>query len=43
MARLNSLIKKLQKDEKLFNRYDEIIQDKIKEGTIEIAPEEAKG
>ena len=38
MARLNKLIKKLQKDEKLFNRYDEIIQDQIKEGIVEIAP-----
>ena len=43
MARLNNLIKKLQKDEKLFNRYDEIIQDQVKEGIVEIAPEEAKG
>ena len=43
MARLNNLIKKLQKNEKLFNRYDEIIQDQIKEGIVEIAPEEAKG
>ena len=43
MARLNNLIKKLQKDEKLFTRYDEIIQDQIKEGIVEIVPEEAEG
>ena len=43
IARLNNLIKKLQKDEKLFNKHDEIIQDQIKEGIVEIALQEAKG
>ena len=43
IARLNNLIKKLQKDEKLFNKYDEIIQDQIKSGVVEIAPEEPQG
>ena len=35
IARLNNLIKKLQKYKKLFNKYDEIIQDKIKECIVE--------
>ena len=43
IARINNLIKKLQKDEKLFNKYDKIIQDQIKKGIAEIAPGEAKG
>ena len=43
IARLNNLIKKLQKDKKLFNKYDEIIQEQIKKGIVEITPQEAKG
>ena len=39
IARLNNLIKKLQKDENLLSKYDEIIEDQVKEGIVEVAPQ----
>ena len=38
ICRLSNLITKLQKDEKLFNHHDEIIQDQMNKGIMEIPP-----
>ena len=40
---LKRLIGKLQTDKKLFNQYDKIIQDQIKDGIVEIVPKDSQG
>ena len=40
LGRLNSLVKQLQKDPELFEKYDEIIKDQLTEGIVETAPSE---
>ena len=40
---LNSLVKRLQKDPDLFEKYDEIIKDQLTEGIVEKAHSEANG
>ena len=42
-GRLNSLVKRLQKDPELFEKYDEIIKDELNKGIVEKAPSEANG
>ena len=43
LGRLNSLVKRLQNDPYLFEKYDEIIKDQLAEGIVEKAPIEANG
>ena len=43
LGRLNSLVKQLQKDPDLFEKYDEIIKDQLAKRIVEKAPSEANG
>ena len=43
LGRLNSLVKRLQKDPDLFEKYDEIIKDQLAKGIVEKAPSVANG
>ena len=43
LGRSNSLVKRLQKDPDLFEKYDEIIKDQLAKGIAEKAPSEANG
>ena len=43
IGRLNSLVKRLQKNPDLFEKYDEIIKNQLAEGIVEKAPTEANG
>ena len=40
-SRLQSLLKRLEKQPDLFNTYDEIIQDQLREGIVETVPDQA--
>ena len=43
LGRLNSLVKRLQKDPYLLEKYDNIIKDQLAGGIVEKAPSEANG